>query len=103
MQKKDEIMKNCKTCKWWRNTQGDWRGFDVRLPIDPATDDPCETEEDVVKVFGYAVRRCENPRIRFYEFPDRNGCALVDGSEYHAHLETAEYFGCVLHEEENHA
>lgn len=87
----------CATCRHW--VEQDDRYEVVRLGRNPESGwAMCETEEDSTKVFGYRVRHCTNPKIVFYQRPDENGAAVVDGSQYQAALLTAERFGCVLHE-----
>jgi hypothetical protein len=50
-------------------------------------------------VTAFEVRFCKHPELMFCERPLRpDGFAVADGSNYQAHLYTAEAFGCVLHE-----
>lgn len=89
-------MNNCKTCKWWGNKYD--RYMDICFPCNPVTF-KAQSEEEIVKMYGYMVRTCSSPKIVFYERPCRDGATVCDGSEYTASLKTAEYFGCVQHEE----
>ena len=92
--------KTCKTCVHWKADKEAYeRGDSLVLPYHPGTYERCRTEEEVVKIFGHAVRYCKNPKVVFFQRPEHNAAAVVDGSEYMACLLTAEDFGCVLHEE----
>lgn len=89
----------CVTCKWWQEEED--RYNTVVNPPDPITYDQLETEDEIRAKWGHAVRHCKNPKILFYQRPEINAAAVVDGSNYHAALLTAEQFGCVLHERPN--
>lgn len=91
-------MRTCKDCKHWKKGEDYDEGDKVARPYHPVTFDP-QTEEKTVETYGYAVRYCEHPKILFYERPEIDGAAVVDGSDYFAALLTAESFGCILHEE----
>ena len=89
-------MQTCKTCKHWISLEGsdyfaDKRAARVCQPIDPDTYEPM--------ALGYEVRECKSPLLRWFETPEPNEAALVDGSEYYAALLTGQDFGCVNHEE----
>lgn len=81
----------CKTCKHWQ--LGKEPDSDrIISPEDPDTFEP-------MKDLPFEVRKCENPRVLFCERPvERQGAAVMDGSNYFACLYGAEDFGCVLHE-----
>lgn len=88
----------CKTCRHWQIGKDD-RYSTILFPYRPDKDwEQCETEAEVVAVYGYRVRRCHHPKLLFYQRPERHAAAVCDGSEYKASLVTAEDFGCVLHE-----
>lgn len=89
-------MERCKTCKWWQLGEG--RYDSLMFPLDPATYRRPESEDEVKAKYGFLVRNCEHPKVVFYERPQHDGATVCDGSEYDAHLLTAEDFGCVLHE-----
>ena len=93
-------MNLCKTCVFWKFSAEDEYepGDQVARPRHPVTFEP-QSEEQTNTDHGYVVRYCKHPKILFYERPEIDGAAVVDGSEYHAALLTAEAFGCVLHEE----
>jgi len=89
----------CKTCKHWQREKDD--GYDdIVNPPDPATFDKDydATEEMIRAKWGHVVRHCKHPKIVFYQRPEINAAAVVDGSNYTASLLTGEQFGCVLHE-----
>lgn len=83
------IQRFCKTCKHWRapDTDERWRVAQLTRPIDPDTMEPMGVP--------FEVRECAHPAKTFFE----RGFGLLDGSEYMAALVTAEYFGCVRHED----
>lgn len=89
-------MQTCKTCKHWQ--QDKRRDCTICFPYHPGTLDQLEDEDAVVALFGHRVRECKHPKVLFYQRPEIDGAAVVDGSEYAASLLTAEQFGCVLHE-----
>ncbi len=91
-------MKNCQTCKWWGDVHD--RYSEVCNPYNPATYDPL-SDEEVMKLYGYAVKTCKSPKVLFYQHPEKDGAAVCDGSQYTASLKTAEYFGCVQHAEKS--
>lgn len=79
-------MQTCKTCKYWQIQEKD-RWNELITPLDP------DTYEQMKMPFE--VRWCCNPKLGFFERPvEVDAAALVDGSEYHAALLTAEGFGC---------
>lgn len=94
-------MKHCLTCKYWQNSKSAVRYGSITNPPDPATYVECKTEEETKKKWGFLVRCCEHPKVVFYERPEINGAAVVDGSNFSATLLTAEGFGCVLHEDKS--
>lgn len=88
-------MSTCKSCKHWTIKSDVSR---IVFPPHPVTFKHPADEAQVVQTYGYRVRYCLHPKILFYQRPERDGAAVVDGSQYHAALLTAEDFGCVLHE-----
>lgn len=90
-------MNQCKTCKWWEK-HDDNEIDQFCNPEDPVTYEWHRTEEETLKRFGYIVRKCQNPKIFFYERPEINAASVIDGSGYLAKLITAEQFGCSLWE-----
>ena len=84
----------CKNCKYWINSE-DCEYTTLMLP-NKANDffNRC-TEEEAASLFGCRVRMCNNPKLLFYERPEKTGAAVVDGSEYKGALLTGEEFGCV--------
>lgn len=91
-------MNQCKTCKYWRLGKSD--EYDrIIFPFKPGGSyEQCKTEEEAAAMFGHRVRRCQNPKLLFYQRPEIDGACVVDGSEYRAELITGENFGCVNHE-----
>lgn len=74
----------CATCVFWQLDEDD-RVYDhIFAPYDPMTYDPIPQE--------YEVRYCK--RAKSLERPERNGSAVVDGSEYFAALVTGPDFSC---------
>lgn len=63
-----------------------------------AVHDPVTYE--AVEPQPFELRSCTSPKIRFYERPEQDGAAVLDGSTYMALLITAENFGCVQWEAE---
>lgn len=91
-------MEYCKTCKHWVLGEDD-KYNSIIFPYNPADDYmQCETEEEAAELFGHKVRRCRNPKLLFYQRPEINGAAVMDGSEYKAELITGEEFSCINHE-----
>jgi hypothetical protein len=62
-------VKTCKTCKFWTTEEGNNYPVNVMVPIDPDTWEPME--------MPWEVRRCECPRIRFFERPVERDEAAV--------------------------
>lgn len=91
-------MEQCKTCKHWKINDG--RSNNLIFPHLPPDYNRVKDEAEETKVYGYRLRHCTHPKILFYQRPAIDGAAVMDGSEYHAELLTAEEFGCVLHEKE---
>lgn len=88
----------CKTCKHWVLGEDDEYNRLI-FPYNPTKNyEQCETEEEAAALFGGRVRRCRHPKLLFYQRPEINGAAVMDGSEYKAELVTGEEFGCVNHE-----
>lgn len=90
-------MQTCKTCKHWLIAKED-RADDLISPYDPVTYKREETEEAIAAKWGHNVRYCKHPKLQFYQRPDKDGLAVIDGSDYYAALLTGEDFGCILHE-----
>ena len=90
-------MNCCATCRYWQEDE-ERRYHSVINPPDPVTYEQCKTEEEIAAKWGHRVRYCAHPKILFYQRPEIDAAAVVDGSEYDASLLTAEQFGCVLHE-----
>lgn len=87
------MMKLCKTCKWWREEEKTTIFNDILHPRAPDTYEVME--------MPFIVKVCISPKLLFYERPvESTDTCVVDGSEYIAHLITAEDFGCVNHEAE---
>jgi len=86
-------MKTCESCKSWIvPDENDYRSRDIWRPTDPDTYEPMEMPWD--------VRRCASKKFVYFERPvERNGAALVDGSDYFAGLFTGPDFGCTFYEE----
>jgi len=92
----------CSTCRWWK-LDGEDSYHSIVSPYDPVTYDqidPTEEggEEKIAGKWGYAVRRCRCPRVKFYGRPDRDGATVCDGSGYKADLITGPDFACSLFE-----
>ena len=93
------LLGRCVTCKWWLEEEDRYNS--IVNPPDPVTYDQCETEEEIRAKWGHTVRHCKHPKILFYQRPEIDAAAVMDGSEYMARLLTSEQFGCVLHERPN--
>lgn len=96
-------MNCCRDCRYWTPITEDSYGSGMHRVVFPPKDGEewwdVDTSEVSVRARGlHLVRRCEHPRIVFYQRPAPDGAAVFDGSEYKAALATAEGFGCVLFE-----
>lgn len=96
MDKRDvSELRLCATCRWWSNA--------ADSSMDPASElavrDPITYE--LVDPQPFELRVCTSPKVRFYERPERDGAAVVDGSEYFARLVTGPEFGCARWEAAN--
>ena len=90
-----DISAYCKNCKYWiLDTDDEYNCLIFPYRPDKSYNQ-CETEEEAALVFGCRVRRCRNPKLLFYQRPEKTGAAVMDGSEYRAELITGEDFGCV--------
>lgn len=78
----------CKSCRWWREQEGLGKG-----PGDLALRNPVTYE--LIEPQPFELRECHSPKVRFFERPEQDGAALLDGSEYYAVLVTGPDFGCV--------
>ena len=96
-------MDTCKTCAWWFSSEPDKDGFRANYAVDEVVHglNPVTFEmysaDDSARLFGHQVNQCHSPNLRFYERPIRNGCAVLDGSQYFATLVTGEDFSCAQH------
>lgn len=72
----------CKSCRWWQEQGKHDYG---KGPGDLALRDPVTHERIEPQPF----------EVRFFERPEQDGAALMDGSEYYAVLVTGPDFGCV--------
>jgi len=86
----------CNSCKFW-SLKEDSRYNEVIFPYDPVTYKQEEDEEKNAIKWGAKLRYCVNPKILFYQRPEKDGAAICDGSQYYGCLITGEEFGCVLH------
>ena len=88
--------KLCGTCKWWLVMK---RDFSSCMPYDENREVQLQTEEEVIAVFGFTVRRCYSPKLLFCERPiEADFASVQDASNYSAVLLTGGDFGCVNHE-----
>jgi hypothetical protein len=80
----------CATCVHWRDSQKHHRG-----PRDLAVLGP---DYRPVTPQPFELHECLSPKVRFYERPEVDGVALMDGSEFFATMVTGPDFGCIHHE-----
>ena len=86
---------HCKECKHWEIKEDVvWNYAELTRGRD-IDDYDILTEEESKKMFGYNVRFCESPKLKFWERPAENEATVIDGSQYQARLLTAENYGCV--------
>lgn len=79
--------KICRNCTYWTPPKGEWEWSDIRLDRD--------ANLNPINAHIPHANECKSPKAVFYSRPDKDGCALVDGSEYKAALLTGPEFGCV--------
>jgi hypothetical protein len=95
MSEERERMK-CANCRYWSST--DHR----KLYPDIAPLENLEVRDQVtcerVEPQPFELRACLSPKVRFYERPEVDGAAVVDGSEYMGYLITGPEFGCTAFE-----
>lgn len=81
----------CKNCKHWdvfRDEEGieDTHHYSGLL---------YDRDADLEQILPAVRKVCNSPKTVFYERPDLDGAAVVDGSEYSASLITGPDYGCV--------
>lgn len=91
----------CRTCKHWYVDTTDSYAENVIYQVKDGLD--CSdtrdlNEDEITRKLGHAVKHCNNPKLLFFDRPESDGMAVIDGDYYHASLLTAEGFGCSLHE-----
>src|SRR5690349_9750960 len=70
------VTERCKTCRhWWHDPASMWVPEAVR-PMEPVTLDRPANEDEERARFGYTVRRCNAPKVAFYERPAADGRGL---------------------------
>jgi hypothetical protein len=83
----------CGTCRWWQTGSKDYHRDETQLEVrDAVTFERVEPQP-------FELRQCKHPKLRFYERPEIDGAALLDGSEFFATLVAGPHWGCVNHEQ----
>jgi len=80
----------CKTCQYWivpgNAIHKEYRAKNLCTPID------MDTFEEMK--MPHEVKMCRSPNLIWFERPEIDQAAIIDGSEYYAELLTGEEFCC---------
>lgn len=84
-------------CRHWKLTDDTDPKYPQEAPVSGLlVRDPVEYEP--VDPQPFELRGCFSPKVRFYERPEVDGAAILDGSAYQGFLVTGPEFGCTAWE-----